>query len=128
LVVAAPGLAVAPASAQPVFVDGFETPCAADLDGDRLDECAEAAAQTDPANPDTDGDGLSDGDEVLGTSGGLDLPAMGVDPLRKDVLLEYDWFDDALEQGTQNNCFAGSSHSHRPTQAMLDIVTVALGA
>jgi len=61
---------------------------------------------TDPLNPDTDGDGIDDGDEVLGTSEGLDLPAMGVSPLRKNILLEYDWFDDANECG---------AHSHRPT-------------
>jgi hypothetical protein len=36
-----------------------------DSDGDRLSDCREFALQTEPHNPDTDGDGLSDGDEVL---------------------------------------------------------------
>ena len=86
-----------------------------DADGDRLPDSAETNTGvfidlnntgTDPNNADTDGDGINDGDEVLGTLGGLNLPSMGVSPLRKDLLLEYDWFDDSLE------C---SPHSHRPT-------------
>lgn len=36
-----------------------------DSDGDGLPDWMEAALGTDPFNPDTDGDGLSDGDEVL---------------------------------------------------------------
>jgi hypothetical protein len=71
---------------------------------------------TDPNNSDTDADGISDGDEVLGTSQGLDLPALGLNPLRKNILLEYDWFDDA------NDCLA---HSHRPTQGAIDRVSQA---
>jgi hypothetical protein len=94
-----------------------------DSDGDRLPDASETNTHefvgaedtgTNPNDPDTDGDGLSDGDEVLGTSGGLDLPALGVNPLRKNLLVEYDWFDDALECG---------AHSHRPTQALLDRVS-----
>ncbi len=68
---------------------------------------------TDPNVADTDGDSINDGDEVLGTLEGLDLPAMGVSPLRKNILLEYDWFDDNLDSGT---C---SAHSHRPTEEMI---------
>jgi hypothetical protein len=71
---------------------------------------------TDPANPDTDGDGLSDGAETLGTAGGLNLPAMGTNPLRKHILMEHDWFDDALE------C---APHSHRPTAPVIAQVTAA---
>ncbi len=71
---------------------------------------------TDPNNPDTDGDGIKDGDEVLGTLAGLNLPGMGTNPLRRDILLEYDWFDDTLDCGT---------HSHRPTAAALADVTTA---
>lgn len=86
-----------------------------DTDGDRLPDSAETNTGiyvdqnntgTDPDNADTDGDRIKDGDEVLGTLGGLDLPAMGVSPLRKDLLLEYDWFDDSLD------C---DWHTHRPT-------------
>ena len=42
---------------------------------------------------------------------------MGVSPLRRDILLEYDWFNDALD-----GCGA---HSHRPTAAMIARVTAA---
>jgi len=72
---------------------------------------------TDPNDPDTDDDGINDGDEVLGTAAGLDLPGMGTNPLRKNILLEYDWFDDNAEPGT---CVA---HSHRPTAAAVGEVS-----
>lgn len=99
-----------------------------DSDGDGLADAVETNTGvfngandtgTDPSNPDTDGDGISDGDEVLGTADGLDLPAMGVNPLRKNVLLEYDWFDDA------NECAA---HSHRPTAGTIQRVSQAFEA
>lgn len=45
---------------------------AADLDGDGLDGCAEAALGTDPEVADTDGDGLSDGDEAACVSDPID--------------------------------------------------------
>ncbi len=106
------------------------TACAfgSDSDGDRLDDCVETDTGvfaggldtgTDPNDADTDDDGLSDGDEVLLAENGLNLPALGVNPLRRDILVEYDWFDDGLE------C---SQHSHRPTAAALDKVTVAFAA
>jgi hypothetical protein len=78
---------------------GLGTDCT-DLDGDRipdvfeLDDCLPAAgcyAGTDPLDPDTDDDGIGDGDEVYGTLDGLDLPGWGLDPCRKDVLVEADW-------------------------------------
>ena len=34
-------------------------------------------------------DGIDDGDEVLGTVAGLDLPAMGTNPLRKNILIIF---------------------------------------
>ena len=71
---------------------------------------------TDPNNPDTDGDSINDGDEILGTISGLDLPGMGLNPLVKNILIEYDWFDDSLD------CAA---HSHRPTSAVIDKVNLA---
>lgn len=128
------GGVLAPLTAAPVLPISFhvaaapDSDCAItspDRDADRLPDCYETntgryegatRAGTDPNDPDTDRDGLRDGDEVLGTALGLDLPAMGVSPLRRDVLLEYDWFDDALECG---------SHSHRPRPAALARVTVA---
>ncbi|MEN8216978.1 MAG: Calx-beta domain-containing protein [Pseudomonadota bacterium] len=96
-----------------------------DTDNDRLDDCYETNTGvykspkdtgTDPNNQDTDGDAINDGDEVLGTLAGLDLPAMGVSPVHKNILIEYDWFDDKLE------C---SAHSHRPTDTSLAMVTSA---
>lgn len=99
-----------------------------DSDNDRLDDCYETNTGnyisstdtgTDPGNADTDGDAISDGDEVLGTLSGLNLPAMGANPLRQDIFLEYDWFDDSLECG---------SHSHRPTASALNQVTAAFSS
>jgi hypothetical protein len=121
----APALA-SDTSAPIAVVPGACTPTTpGDADGDRIPNCAETNTGvfvslvdtgTDPNDPDTDGDGLPDGDEVLGTTAGLDLPAMGANPLRKDILMEYDWFNDALE------CAA---HSHRPTAATVAMVTTA---
>jgi len=107
------------ASATPVFVDGFEASCVADADQDRLVDCQEIVRSLDPGDPDTDDDGLRDGDEVLGTVKGLDLPALGVHPRRKDLLLEHDWQDDA---------FGCALHSHKPTAATLDELTAAFAA
>jgi hypothetical protein len=88
---------------EPIFLSGFErgstlawlslgdSTCRQgnDADEDRLDDCFESNTGrffgtrntgSDPANPDTDGDGLLDGDETLGTLTGLNLPAMGASP------------------------------------------------
>lgn len=99
-----------------------------DSDGDRLPDAVEtdtgafesvAATGTDPGDPDTDDDAIADGDEVLGTTAGLDLPAIGVDALRRDVLLEADWFDDPLDCG---------AHTHRPTTAQRTRLTNAFAS
>ena len=102
-----------------IFAHDFDTAaapsCSSDRDADRLADCVETGTNkyvgttdtgTSPDLADTDGDGLLDGDEVLGTSAGLDLRALGTSPLRRDVLLEYDWFDYASECGQV---------SHRPS-------------
>jgi hypothetical protein len=105
-----------------VFTDRFEPgdqDCSLDTDGDTLPDCAETGTGvfvdvsntgTSATLADTDGDGIDDGDEVVGTDAGLDLPALGVNPLRKDLLIEYDWFDDAIGCG---------AHSHAPSAAVL---------
>ena len=86
-----------------------------DTDGDRLPNAVEtnthvfvnsANTGTSPTVADTDSDGIKDGDETVGTTGGLNLYGMGARPLRKNLLFEYDWFDDS------NDCGA---HIHRPT-------------
>jgi hypothetical protein len=104
------------------------TPCTLsslpDTDGDRLPDCVETNTGvfvstldtgTDPTVADTDGDAISDGDEVLGTLAGLDLPGLGVSPLVPSILLEYDWFDDG-------------GHSHRPTAVQVAMVTASFAA
>ena len=122
-------LAANTALARVVHYSGFEAACdAGDLDGDRLTGCQEASLKLDPGQRDTDGDGLSDGDEALGTQSGLDLPAMGVDPRRKNILMEYDWFEDTLEPAASGPCATAGGHSHQPTQATLDTLTVAFAA
>jgi len=68
---------------------------ALERDQDGLGERLEADLGTDPDEPDTDGDGLWDGFEVLGLRGaGLypdqALPTWGADPLHKDVFVEND--------------------------------------
>jgi hypothetical protein len=102
-----------------------------DPDRDRLCSAYETATGryvsptntgTNPNNPDTDGDGVNDGDEVLITAGGLDLRAMGASPVRKNIFLEYDWVDDNEDS---NSC---SFHSHRPTQEIMDRVAFAFAS
>ncbi|MBX3286341.1 MAG: hypothetical protein KF703_13415, partial [Actinobacteria bacterium] len=103
----------------PLGASGTQKGCVApiDSDGDRLPDAFEtgtgvyaniANTGTSATNPDTDADGISDGDEVLGTPAGLDLPAMGLRPTKKDILFEFDWFVDNVDPG---DC---GSHSHRP--------------
>jgi outer membrane protein OmpA-like peptidoglycan-associated protein len=59
--------------------------CSSDRDGDGLGKCEEERLGTDPNNPDTDGDGLTDGEEVL---------KYKTDPLKADTdgdgLSDYD--------------------------------------
>jgi hypothetical protein len=98
------------AASPQVLQDGFENPCHTDSDRDRVANCTETALQTNAFDPDTDSDGLSDGDEVFGTRLGLDLPGLGVLPRRRDLLLEIDWVDDST------GC---AFHSHRPTPGVV---------
>lgn len=77
-----------PAGAQIIFSNDFEAPCdAADVDNDRLSGCQETLYKTNPNKRDSDDDGLTDGDEILGTLGGLDLLGLVVDPRRNDILV-----------------------------------------
>lgn len=103
--------------AERIFGDSFEESCVIDTDGDRLPNCEEVDRGLSYADADTDGDGLSDGDEILGTLGGLDLPAFGVDPRHKDMLVEIDWDED------DRICLEGH-HSHRPSFEALEEVRI----
>lgn len=67
-----------------------------DSDADGLDNESEARLLTDATKPDTDGDGLLDGWEVHGFRG-LDMPALGCDPKRIDVICLISRFDDVPE-------------------------------
>jgi hypothetical protein len=93
------------------FLARFVVGCDADADADGIPDWAETddgvfrgpfATGTSPFNADTDGDGLSDGDEIFGTAGGLDLPALGADPLIKDIFIECDWFAGEFEGATRD--------------------------
>ncbi|MCC7291595.1 MAG: hypothetical protein IT449_06005 [Phycisphaerales bacterium] len=98
-----------------------------DTDGDRLWDVWESHdgdysgithTGTDPNNPDTDGDGLKDGDEILGTLAGLNLPALGSHPVLKDIFLEIDWAGDAT----------GGSHTHEPPVESVQMLIDAFAA
>lgn len=66
-----------------------------DFDDDGLPDDLEARLCTSPGVPDSDGDGLLDSWEIRGLAvpagGFVDLPALGADPCRKDVFLQYDY-------------------------------------
>lgn len=68
---------------------------AIDNDNDGLPDRVEILLCTDPLVADSDGDALPDGWEVAGfttPSGGfIDLPALGADPCRPDIFLQYDY-------------------------------------
>ncbi len=61
-----------------------------DTDGDLLTDEEEGALGTDPADPDTDADGIPDAWEVLGHEE-VDYAALGCDPRHKDLLVELDY-------------------------------------
>jgi hypothetical protein len=107
---------------------GSGAPPPLDTDADRLADAVETNTGiyvsptntgTDPAKADTDGDAISDGDEVLGTTAGLNLPALGFKALHKDLAFEFDWMDDATACG---------AHSHRVVPASIAKVAAAYAA
>ena len=100
-----------------------------DTDGDRLVDSVETNTGvyvsktntgTDPNKADSDGDNIKDGDEVLGTTVGLNLRAFGFSATHRDLAVEFDWYDDATE--------CGAPHSHRPTPGMIARMSAAYAA
>ncbi|MDP9001161.1 MAG: hypothetical protein M3O46_13755, partial [Myxococcota bacterium] len=79
-------------------------PGALDSDGDGLCDAAEAFYGTDPHNPDTDGDAINDGHEVLGTAD-LNLPSFGANARHRDIFVYMNYyvapFAAAITQVTQ---------------------------
>jgi hypothetical protein len=99
-----------------------------DSDGDRIPNIYENntgnyvaayATGTNPNNPDSDGDNLEDGDEIYGTTTGVNLPGMGANPNRKTIFVEIDWTEDGYNT---------SFHSHRPRPGMVSRVQAAFAA
>jgi len=99
-----------------------------DIDGDGLVNSVETntgifisvfQTGTNPNNPDTDVDGLRDGDEIYPTATGLNLRLMGVSPVHKNLLLEHDWFADSLDCG---------AHSHEPSTIALNRMTASFAS
>ncbi len=66
-----------------------------DADGDGLSDAVEALLCTSASNPDTDGDTLLDGWEVRGLRFDdgvfIDLPDMGANECRRDIMLQLDY-------------------------------------
>ncbi len=87
----------------------------ADLDKDGLSNSREKTLGTDPLNPDTDGDGLQDGEEVRryhtnplvadsdgdGLTDGLEVAQYGTDPAREDT--DNDGLKDGEEVARKTN-------------------------
>jgi len=79
--------------------DGIGDVCDSDIDGDGLDNVTELSLGTDPLNPDSDGDGLTDGEEVT---------LYATDPLKMDSDGDY------LSDGKEVNVY-GSNPTHDDT-------------
>lgn len=91
------------------------TPNLVDTDGDTLYDSWETSGI------DIDGDGEVDlKSNQLGTD--YDDNAITLDPNRKDVLVEIDYFNCAEVGG---DCAAGDTHSHEPMPAALDVAVQA---
>ena len=80
--------------------DGFEDAFDPDIDGDGLNNAEEVSRGTDPKNPDTDEDGLLDGEEVT----------LNTNPLKQDTdedgltdKAEYEIGTDPLSQDTDSD-------------------------
>jgi hypothetical protein len=84
-----------------------------DSDGDLVEDDAEIALGTDPADADSDDDGIPDGWEILGHED-VDYAALGCDPRHRDLLVEMD---------VQEYTKAGVVTTARPTAGVLARLT-----
>lgn len=88
--------------------------CDTDDDGDRLFGGDEQALGTDPNNPDTDGDGINDGDEVGDSiAAPLDEDNDGIiDALESSILdFDNDGVNDQQDPANDNPCIPDNSHN-----------------
>lgn len=80
---------------------------------------------------DSDGDGLWDDWERFGVDTDadgiidLDLPALGANPMHKDLFIEIDYMDCAV---AGSDCPMGDTHSHRPKAAAITAAIQAFAA
>ncbi len=88
------------------------------------DERAEISLRITLSDPgDADGDGLLDTWETDGHPNGLDLPALGADPQRRDLFLEIDCM---ASDGDSDGTFNGpADHTHCPSATALQQVVQA---
>lgn len=86
----------------------------ADADGDCLDDALEIAIGTNPNNWDTDGDGLSDGDEYLGPPSACDTDGWITNPLNVDT------DGDGLEDGPIDLAWPGHGFDGLTEQTYLN--------
>ncbi len=84
-----------------------------DTDGDLVEDDAEIALGTDPADADSDHDGVPDGWEILGHES-VDYAALGCDPRHRDLLVEMD---------VQEYTKAGVLSTARPSAGVLAKLT-----
>lgn len=87
-----------------------------DLDGDGLGNALEDSLGTDKLNPDSDGDGIPDGVEVIGVGDDPSdegtpvsltrFPMYGADPLKRDLFIEADWYPECFD--TDPSCVRGN--------------------
>ncbi len=91
--------------------DGVD--CALDSDADGLDDCQEEDRGTDPLDPDSDRDGLSDGSEVS---------HYGTDPTRPTLLVEVDFMAGAdTRPSGEALALATSSFAHAGIEVVFEV-------
>ena len=100
-------LSISAAIALSSDIDGDEIGdvCDPDIDGDGLTNSAEVVLGTDPLNPDSDADLLTDGQEVN---------TYGTDPLKVDSDGDGDTDGDEVRYGSDPNNINDTLNNHRP--------------